>query len=88
MTPREYEEQLRREGFTNIFVWRDAPGAFYPDHTHDALSAHIILEGEMTLTVNGETRTYRAGERCDVPAGTVHSAEMGPQGYRYIIGEK
>jgi hypothetical protein len=38
--------------------------------------------------VNGETRTYRAGERCDVPAGTVHSAEMGPQGYRYIIGEK
>ena len=29
-----------------------------------------------------------AGERCDVPAGAVHSARMGPQGCRYLIGEK
>jgi quercetin dioxygenase-like cupin family protein len=88
MTPREYEEQLRREGFTRIFVWRDSPGAYYPNHTHGTLSAHVILEGEMTLTMNGESRTYRAGERRDVPAGTVHSAKMGPQGCRYIVGEK
>ena len=33
-------------------------------------------------------RTYRAGERCDVPAQAVHSARMGPQGCRYLIGEK
>jgi hypothetical protein len=42
----------------------------------------------MSLTMNGESRTYRLGERCDVPAGAVHSARMGPQGCRYLIGEK
>jgi hypothetical protein len=34
----------------------------------------------MTLTMDGESHTYRAGERCDVPAGAAHSARMGPGG--------
>ncbi len=82
------EKQLRTEGFSHTFVWQDGPGAFYPDHTHDMETAHIILEGEMTLTMDGQTHTFGAGERCDVPAGTVHSAQMGPCGCRYLIGEK
>jgi mannose-6-phosphate isomerase-like protein (cupin superfamily) len=82
------EAELHREGFLHTFVWQDGPGAFYPDHTHGGETAHIILEGEMTLTQNGETRTYQAGERVDVPAGAVHSAKMGPRGCRYLIGEK
>lgn len=38
--------------------------------------------------IGGESRSYRPGERCDVPAGAVHSASMGPEGCRYLIGEK
>ncbi|MCL6565921.1 MAG: cupin domain-containing protein [Acidobacteriia bacterium] len=81
-------EQLRREGFAHTYVWQDGPHAYYPEHTHPTETAHIILEGEMTLTQGGQTRTYRAGERVDVPAGALHSARMGPQGCRYLIGER
>jgi quercetin dioxygenase-like cupin family protein len=88
MEVKALEEQLRREGFTRTFVWQDGPHAHYPDHTHAGLTAHIILEGEMTLTQGGETKTYRAGDRVDVPAGAVHSARMGPHGCRYLIGER
>lgn len=88
MDQQALEKQLRQEGFTHSFVWQDAPRAHYPDHTHSAETAHIILEGEMTLTLNGSSVTYRAGERVDVPAGAVHSARMGPRGCRYLIGEK
>ena len=42
----------------------------------------------MALTMNGKSQTYRAGERCDVPAGAVHSAKMGATGCRYLVGEK
>ena len=42
----------------------------------------------MTLTMDAESHTYRAGERCDVPAGAVHSARMGPGGCRYLVGER
>ena len=82
------QEQLRAEGFRKTYVWQDNPGAFYPEHTHATETAHIILEGEMTLTTNGGMRTYRAGERCDVPAGAEHCARMGSRGCRYLIGER
>jgi quercetin dioxygenase-like cupin family protein len=89
MDTRSAEQLLREEGFRHVYVWADGPGATYPDHTHAVDTAHIILEGEMTLTCGGETRTYVAGERPpDVPAGAVHSARMGPRGCRYLIGEK
>jgi mannose-6-phosphate isomerase-like protein (cupin superfamily) len=82
------KRQLSEEGFLHSYVWQDGPNASYPDHTHAGETAHVILDGEMTLTQGGHTRTYGVGERCDVPAGAVHSAKMGPRGCRYLIGEK
>ena len=82
------EQQLRDQGFRHVYDWTDAPGAEYPDHSHLCLTAHIILEGEMSVTMEGRTHIYRAGERFDVPADTVHSAKMGPAGCRYVVGEK
>jgi mannose-6-phosphate isomerase-like protein (cupin superfamily) len=82
------ERQLRNEGFLHTYVWQDGPNAFYEDHTHAMETAHIILDGQMTITQGGETRTFHLGERCDVPAGAVHSAKIGPRGCRYLIGEK
>jgi quercetin dioxygenase-like cupin family protein len=84
----EARNQLVAEGFVHLFVHEDGPRAFYPDHAHPLLSAHIILEGEMVLTMRGVSQTFRVGDRCDVPAGAVHSAKMGPTGCRYFVGEK
>jgi mannose-6-phosphate isomerase-like protein (cupin superfamily) len=83
------EQQLRQEGFRHVFAWQDGAHAHYADHTHPVDTAHVILDGEMTLTVGGTTTTYRAGDRPpDIPAGAVHSARMGPHGCRYLVGEK
>lgn len=84
----QLEQQLRDEGFLHTYVWQDGPNADYPNHTHATETAHIILDGEMTLTMNGRSTTYSIGQRCDVPAGAVHAARMGPTGCRYLIGEK
>jgi quercetin dioxygenase-like cupin family protein len=89
MDVNELQRQLQQEGFSNSYVWEDKPNAFYPDHVHPVETAHIILEGEMTLSCSGVTKTYKAGERPpNVPAGALHSARMGPQGCRYLIGER
>ncbi len=88
MTDKEWEARLRQEGFSHIFVWQDGPGAFYPDHTHATTTAHIILDGEMTLSSEGKTQTFKSGERCDVPANAIHSAKMGSRGCKYMVGEK
>lgn len=88
MNVAELEKKLRSEGFGHTYVWQDGPNQRYAEHTHPVETAHIILEGEMTLTMDSRSTTYRAGERCDVPAGRVHAARMGRAGCRYLIGEK
>jgi quercetin dioxygenase-like cupin family protein len=45
------------------------------------------FSGEMELTMSGVTYHLKPGDRCDVPANTVHSAKMGPHGCTYLIGE-
>jgi quercetin dioxygenase-like cupin family protein len=79
---------LEQEGFRQTYVWQDGPNAVYSDHVHATETAHIILSGEMTLTMGGQSHTYRPGERCDVAAGAVHSARIGSNGCRYLIGER
>ena len=80
--------QLHHEGFSRVYVWEDGPNARYPEHKHRTETAHIVLTGEMTLTMAGESRTFGTGERCDVPANAVHSAVTGARGCRYLIGER
>lgn len=82
------KERLRHEGFRNIFTHTDRPGAYYPEHTHKNITCHIVIDGEIEITSGGTTRTYRAGERFDLPAGEVHSAKVGQEGCTYILGEK
>jgi quercetin dioxygenase-like cupin family protein len=79
MDEKKLAEQLRNAGFALTYVWQDAPNAHYPDHTHPEETAHIILSGEMTLTMASQIETYRAGQRRDVPAGATHSARIGPK---------
>ena len=88
MDEKELTAGLHREGFHHTYVWQDGPDAFYPDHQHSEETAHVILSGEMTLILDGNARTYHTGERCDVPAGAIHAARMGPHGCRYLIGER
>lgn len=46
-----------------------------PPHAHKGQWGTVI-EGEVELTIDGETRLYRPGESYDIPAGAVHSARL------------
>lgn len=53
-----------------------APGAKEPRHTHPGDLFAYVLEGTITLTMEGKpTATVKQGETFVVPAGTVHSGE-------------
>jgi mannose-6-phosphate isomerase-like protein (cupin superfamily) len=88
MNEQQLTAKLRREGFSHTYVCEDGANAFYPEHIHPMETAHILLEGEMTLTMAGKSQTFHAGDRCDVPAGAIHSVKMGAHGCRYLIGER
>ncbi|SFB71096.1 cupin domain-containing protein [Tropicimonas isoalkanivorans] len=61
----------------------DALAVFFLFHTDFDLPPHAhkgqwgtVIEGEVTLTVDGQTRTYMPGQSYDIPAGAEHSARV------------
>ncbi len=55
-----------------VFLDIDPVGEL-PPHSH-AAQWGVVLDGELYLTIGGETRTYRKGDSYFIPAGAVHSA--------------
>jgi quercetin dioxygenase-like cupin family protein len=48
----------------------------------------LVLEGDITLTVQGEARTYRAGDEFSMKAGCAHVEDIGAQGVKYLVGRR
>ena len=55
------------------------PGAVVQDHCHMHEQVGILLEGELTFTIGGETRTLVPGDLWRIPGGTVHRAVAGSE---------
>lgn len=55
----------------------------YPAHAHSDQWT-VVLEGQIDVTIDGETTSYRAGDRYDVPAGVTHSVFM-HAGYKEVF---
>lgn len=49
------------------------PVGTIPPHAHCAQWG-LVIDGEMALTIGGQTKTYRKGDRYFIPAGVEHSA--------------
>jgi len=45
------------------------------EHKHGAQWG-VVFEGEMELSIGGETHTYRKGDHYFIPAGVLHSAHF------------
>jgi len=86
-TTRELQARLERDGF-GVFVWSDTPGAHYSPHAHDHDESIWVVDGEMTFGAEARILRLGPGDRLMLPAGTVHTADAGPSGATYLIGER
>ncbi|GIW93221.1 MAG: hypothetical protein KatS3mg110_1262 [Pirellulaceae bacterium] len=53
------------------------PHAVVPPHQHPHEQMGVLLEGELTFTIGGQTRTLKPGDMWRIPGGVVHSARAG-----------
>jgi quercetin dioxygenase-like cupin family protein len=56
-----------------------APHAVVESHSHPHEQMGLLLEGELTFTIGGKTRTLRPGEMWRIPGGVVHGCVAGDQ---------
>lgn len=84
MTPKvesKVREEFRKEGLVPE-RWSNGPGAVYGEHTHPYAKVLMVVEGSIEFRLSSRKRIVRMqpGERLDLPAGTLHSALIGPHG--------
>jgi len=73
------EQAFRAEGLRPR-AWSNGPGYRYSSHDHPYHKVLYCVEGSITFTVDGGRRELGPGDRLDLPAGTPHSAVVGPGG--------
>lgn len=72
------------------YSWSNGPGDRYAAHSHDFEKVLYCVEGSITFRLEAEGRAValEAGDRMVLPAGTVHSAEVGPRGCTCVEGHR
>lgn len=82
-----FETSLKSDGFGEIETKR------LPE-THNAVHAHpfdvraLVLEGRISLSVAGESRTYGQGDVFTMAADCSHAEEIGAEGVQYVVGRR
>lgn len=72
------------------YAWSNGPYDIYSAHTHSYDKVIYVVQGSITfgLPELGQSLTLKAGDRLDLPAGTVHDAHVGGEGVVCLEGQK
>ena len=84
----ELKRKLKGEGLESE-IYTDRPGVKYGRHKHDFDDFVVIVEGKMKIATEGHEWTLGPGDRLDIPANTLHRAEvLGKVDVRYLSAAK
>jgi len=85
----ELMTRLRTEA-TGCYSWSNGPGDRYAPHSHTYEKVLYCVDGSITFMLEPEGRRLdlKAGDRMVLPAGTIHSAAVGPAGCTCIEGRR
>ena len=87
MDQHEFAADLRRDGFRPVYASL-RPHMKEANHCHDFDARLFVLGGEITITRDNTPETFRAGQCCEVPAGCMHTEQVGPEGVAYLSGRR
>jgi mannose-6-phosphate isomerase-like protein (cupin superfamily) len=78
-----------RDGETlRIEMWTEPGGGVRAEHVHPVLEERYeVLEGEITINLDGESKRLGPGERAVVPPGARHSFENTGEQPAHLVAE-
>jgi quercetin dioxygenase-like cupin family protein len=77
--------RLRKEA-DGCHSWSNGPGDVYAAHVHSYEKVLYCVAGSITFKLQDREIRLGPGDRMVLPAGTVHSAVVGPDGCTCIEG--
>ena len=83
----DYLAKVREEA-RDAYTWSNGPGDRYAEHAHAYTKLLYCTQGSIDFHLsNGKVIHLRAADRMVVPAGTPHSAVVGPNGCTCVEGK-
>jgi quercetin dioxygenase-like cupin family protein len=88
MDEREFQAQLKADGFQEVETQDLAPRPFKGRHRHLFAIRGLVLSGTFFVTQTGEPVAYGPGQIFSVDDGELHDESIGPDGARVMVGRK
>lgn len=86
LTREAFESDLRREGF-DVIHGGQKPDFAEDMHAHDFDVRIMVLGGEITVTRDGRSETFKPGDHCEISEECQHTTKVGPEGVAYVVGK-
>jgi quercetin dioxygenase-like cupin family protein len=88
-TQSELMDKLKAEA-EGCYSWSNGPNDRYAPHSHAYEKVLYCVDGSITFVLekSGERLLLKPGDRMVLAPGTVHSAEVGPDGVTCIEGRR
>lgn len=88
MTYAEFEAETRAQGFDAVQerVW--PPGQVVGTHAHPFAVNALMVQGELWLSCNGDTRHLQSGDRFELAMNLPHEERYGPDGATFWAARK
>lgn len=81
-------DRLVQEGLGDVHGYDDVPDGRYDSHVHPFDKVLHCVRGGVVFTTPEGALALGPGDRMLLPAGTPHSAVVGPDGVRLVEGHR
>ena len=89
MDEASFKRDRTAEGYDNFNLIDWPAGQVNKMHTHDFGAHVLVLDGEITVTLeDGEQTTCRSGDTFALDGGIPHEESVGPDGVRILSARK
>jgi quercetin dioxygenase-like cupin family protein len=88
MDQQSFEDALKRAGFEEITTKVTLNEKHNREHSHPFEVRAMVIQGALTLTWDGQTKTFKAGDIFTMRRGCPHAESYGPEGAVILSGRK
>ncbi|PQA82017.1 AraC family transcriptional regulator [Limnohabitans sp. TS-CS-82] len=84
----EFKQTAMAAGFDEVLAREWAPNTVLATHTHPFAVQAVVTQGEMWLTVDGQTQHLLPGSTFALARDVPHDERYGPEGAAYWVARK
>ena len=88
MNSEEFLQLLLRGGFPEPVEVQQAPNGRLDIHEHPFEVKALVVEGDITIVIDGLSKNYKAGEIFHLELKQPHAESYGSEGVKYLASRK